>query len=316
MIERVDAGARPAGEKGEGEAPSPRGTYRCGFIAIVGRPNVGKSTLLNQIVGHKVAIVTPKPQTTRSRILGVKTLPDAQLIFVDTPGLHRARTLINRRMVETAEGVLAECDVVLWVVDAVAGVTAADEKLAERFAERRGPLCVALNKIDLVARPRLLPVLADLHARLPGSDVVPVSARGGENLPALENLLVSMLPEGPRCYEADTLTDQTERTLVQEVVREQVLLQTKEEVPYGVAVTVDTFEDKGNLAVVAATIHVERASHKGMVIGARGRRIKEIGSAARHDLEGLLGRRLHLELFVRVQENWTTRPRLLREFGL
>lgn len=300
----------------DGERASPQATHRCGFVAIVGRPNVGKSTLLNQFVGHKVAIVTPKPQTTRSRIVGIKTRDDAQLIFVDTPGLHRARTLINRRMVETAEAVLAECDVVLWVVDAVAGVTAADEVLAQRFVERQATLCVALNKVDLLARRRLLPLLADIHERLPRCDVVPVSARDGENLPALENVLVSMLPPGPRCYEADTLTDQSERVLVQEIVREQVLLQTKEEVPYGVAVTVDTFEDKGRVAVVAATIHVERASHKGMVIGARGKRIKEIGSAARRDLEHVLGRRLHLDLFVRVQENWTTRPRLLREFGL
>jgi GTPase len=299
---------------------SPASGHRSGFVALVGRPNVGKSTLLNQLVGEKVAIVTPKPQTTRGRIVGIKTLPQAQLIFIDTPGLHQARTLINRRMVEVAESAIAEADVVVWLLDGETGITPADRHIAERLRAERRSLLVALNKIDRRARNDLLPLLAQLDQLLPGRDVVPISALRATNLQELVDQIVRVLPEGPRFYDADTLTDQTERMLVQEVVREQVLLQTREEIPYSVAVTVDKFEEKGRrgraLAVISATIHVERDSQKGIVIGARAARIKEIGRAARVELERMLGRRIYLELFVRVQEEWTTRAALLKEFGL
>lgn len=314
-------------------APAERGalTHRSGFVAIVGRPNVGKSTLLNQLLGQKVAIVTPKPQTTRGRILGIKTLPDAQIVFIDTPGLHRPRDLINRRMVQIAERAAGEADVLLWVVDAVDGITPADRNIAAQLAgacgadapaagdrrqARRQTVVVALNKIDRVGRNALLPHLATLDALLPGCDVIPVSALDGANADELVAHLVRILPAGPRYYDAETITDQTERMLVQEAVREQVLLQTREEVPYAVAVTVDTFEDKGRLAVIAATIHVERESQKAIVIGRGGSRIKAIGTAARHELQRLIGRRVHLELFVRVQAEWTTHEARLKEFGL
>lgn len=290
--------------------------HRSGFVAIVGRPNVGKSTLLNRILGQKVAIVTPKPQTTRSRILGIKTLPDAQLVFIDTPGLHRPRTLINRRMVETARRAIAEADVTLWVVDASEGVTPADREIGAQLVEGGRPLCVALNKIDLVSRTALLPVLGDLATLAPDRDVVPVSAETGANLDTLLRQLVAAVPPGPRYYDPETYTDQTERVLAQEVIREQILLQTRQEVPYAVAVTVDSFEDKGRLAVIRATIHVERDSQKGIIIGAGGARLKSIGTAARQELERLLDRRIHLELYVRVQADWTTREALLREFGI
>jgi GTPase len=290
--------------------------HRSGFVAIIGRPNVGKSTLLNQLLGQKVAIVTPKPQTTRSRIIGIKTRSDAQIVFVDTPGLHQPRSLLNRRMVESAERAVEEADLLLWVIDATAGVTPEDRRIAARLLARPRPMCVVLNKIDRLHRDQLIPILAQLDGLVPGTDVVPVSASEGKNLDTLEEQIVSQLPEGPRYYEAETLTDQTERVLVQEVVREQVLLQTRSEVPYCVAVTVDRFEERGNLAVVAATIHVDRESQKGILIGARATRIKAIGRAARLELEEMIGRRLYLELFVRVQEDWTTREALLREFGL
>ncbi len=288
--------------------------HHSGFVAIVGRPNVGKSSLLNQLLGQKIAIVTPKPQTTRGRILGIKTLPRAQIIFIDTPGLHRPRTLINRRMVEVAERAVAEADLLLWVVDAAAGITPVDRDLAAQLASR--PLCVVLNKIDRLKRVQLLPLLATLDQLAPGRDVVPVSARDKTNLDELLAHIVRMLPEGPPYYEPDTCTDQTERMLAREVVREQVLLQTRDEVPYAVAVTVDQFEDKHALAVISATIHVERASQKGILIGQHGARIKEIGRAARLELEQLLGRRIYLELFVRVQEDWSQHEALLKEFGL
>ena len=290
--------------------------HRSGFIAIIGRPNVGKSTLLNHLLGQKVAIVTPKPQTTRGRILGVKTLPHAQLVFIDTPGLHRPRNLINRRMVQVAERAAEEADLLLWVVDGVEGVTAADRAIAARLKEGVRPVVVVVNKIDRLSKSALLPRLAAIDELLPGRDVIPASARSGANLDELLAHLVRVLPVGPRYYDEDTLTDQTERVLVQEAVREQVLLQTRDEVPYAVAVTVDTFEDKGDVAVIAATIHVERKSQKGIVIGQRGAKIKEIGTAARRELERLLGRRVYLELFVRVQEEWTKREARLKEFGL
>ena len=236
---------------------SPPPAHRSGFVAIIGRPNVGKSTLLNRILGQKVAIVTPKPQTTRGRILGIHTLPEAQIVFFDTPGLHTPRDLINRRMVNVAERAVGEADVVLWVVAAAEGITAGDREIADRLQREARRVCVALNKIDCVRPHDLLPLLATLEALLPDTDVVPVSAQTGDNLPALIEQVVRLLPEGPRYYEADTFTDQTERMLAQEVVREQVLLQTRQEIPYAVAVTVDQFEDKGNLAVISATIHEE-----------------------------------------------------------
>jgi GTPase len=297
------------------ETTAPGETHRSGFVAIIGRPNVGKSTLLNQLMGQKVAIVTPKPQTTRGRILGIKTLADAQIIFIDTPGLHTPHTLINQRMVEVAERAVDEADVRLWVVDAMQGITREDRHIAERLRGSRST-CIALNKIDRLPRSQLLPILAALDALLPGHDIVPVSALTAANLDALLAVVVRALPPGPRYYDPDTFTDQTERMLAQEAVREQVLLQTRDEVPYAVAVTIDKFEDKNDLAVIGATIHVERAAQKGILIGAGGSRIKEIGQAARLELERLLGRRVYLELFVRVQEEWTRHEARLKEFGL
>jgi len=299
-----------------GSDHTPPAQHRSGFVAIIGRPNVGKSTLLNQLLGQKVAIVTPKPQTTRGRILGIKTLENAQIIFIDTPGLHQPRNLINRRMVKVAERAAGEADLRLWVVDAEEGITAADRAIAERLRAAKAPTCVVLNKIDKVSRRDLLPMLAALDRILPERDVVPVSALRQTNFKELLDQIVRLLPEGPRYYGPEEFTDQTERMLAQEVVREKVLLQTRAEVPYAVAVTVDKFEDKGNLAVITATIHVERESQKAIVIGAGGARIKEIGRAARLELEQMLGRRVYLELFVRVQEEWTKREALLKEFGL
>jgi len=303
-------------DRGSPESPHAPPHHRSGFVAIIGRPNVGKSTLLNQLLGQKVAIVTPKPQTTRGRILGIKTLENAQIIFIDTPGLHRPRNLITRRMVEVAERAAEEADLRLWVVDAGEGITAADRAIAERLRAEKAPTCAVLNKIDKVSRNDLLPMLAGLDQILPGRDVVPVSALRRTNFKELLDQIVRLLPEGPRYYDPEEFTDQTERMLAQEVVREKVLLQMRAEIPYAVAVTVDKFEDKGNLAVITASIHVERESQKAIMIGAGGARIKEIGRAARLELEQMLGRRVYLELFVRVQQEWTKREALLKEFGL
>ena len=292
--------------------------HRSGFVSIVGRPNVGKSTLLNRILGRKIAAVTPKPQTTRRRLLGIKTRETAQLLFLDTPGIHSSRDLLTERMVERAVQTLSEGDVVLWVVSAPDGLTAADRDVATRLPQRGKPLVVAVNKIDAVAKAALLPLIAAIAELVPEQPVVPVSAQTGENVEELLRTVESLLPEGPRFYPPDELTDEPERAIAAEIVREKVMLATRDEVPYAVAVSIDAFEEKPakQLVVISATIHVARDSQKPIIIGDRGTRLKSIGQSARRDLEALLGTRVYLELFVRVQENWTALPARLRDFGL
>jgi GTP-binding protein Era len=292
--------------------------HRTGHAAIVGRPNVGKSTLLNALVGTKVAIVTPKPQTTRNRVVGIRTLPEAQIVFLDTPGIHPARSLLNQRMVEVAREVVGGADVVLFVLDATAGVTPADRELAESLAGARPTTIVVLNKRDKVAPPTLLPVMRELGGLLPGRDVIPASARTGENVEQLLAVVVAAMPAGERLYPEEQYTTETERFLVQELVREQLFLQTEQEVPYDTAVEVEAFEEKrdGEVVVVRASIVVDRPSQRAIVIGAGGARLREIGRRARLELEALLGSRLFLELFVRVEPGWARNPRRLRELGL
>jgi GTP-binding protein Era len=292
--------------------------HRAGTAVIVGRPNVGKSTLVNALVGQKVAIVTPRPQTTRTRIVGIRTLPDAQLVLVDTPGLHQARSLLNRRMVDLARSSLAEADVAVLVIDAAAKLTAGDREIAEGLAATKAPTVVVLNKIDLIAKSKLLPLMAALAEILPGADLVPASARTGAGVGAVLEVVVGKLSEGPPLHPADDFTTETERSLVQELVREQIFLATRDEVPYGVAVLIDEFTEKPekDLTVVKATILVDRESHKPIVLGAKGERIKAIGTTARREIEGLLGTKVFLELFVRVEPGWAESPRRLAELGL
>src|SRR5204863_3896477 len=247
--------------------------HRAGYAAIVGRPNVGKSTLLNALVGAKVAIVTPKPQTTRNRILGIRTLPEAQVVFLDTPGIHEARSLLNRRMVEVARQALGDADVVVLVVEATAGVTPADGELARGLAALARPTVVVLSKLDLVRPPVLLPVMEAIGQLLPGREIIPVGARTGENVRVVLDAVVKALPEGPRLYPEDEYTAESERFLAQELIREQLFCQTEEEIPYGTAVQVEEFSAKADLLVVRATILVDRPNHKGIVIGARGTRL-------------------------------------------
>lgn len=293
--------------------------YRCGFVALVGRPNVGKSTLLNTLVGVKVAIVTPKPQTTRNRIVGIKTLPQAQLIFVDTPGIHRhPGSLLNQRMVEAALYVLQETDVVLFLVDAQRGVIPADEEIAQRLSSARVPVVVVVNKIDLVSRTALLPLLERLATLLPERDIVPVSALTGENTAELLNTIIAALPVSPALYPSDELTDQSERVLAQEVVREQLFLHTQQEIPYATAVVVEEFNEKPEkqLLLIRAVIYVERSSQRAIIIGDRGSRLKQIGQAARLQLEAFFGCKVFLELFVKVAKGWTNNLAMLKELGL
>lgn len=307
-----------SGETARNEGPGETQPHRSGFVAIVGRPNVGKSTLLNQLLGEKIAIVTPKPQTTRNRIRGIKTVANAQIVLLDTPGIHRAHSVMNRRMVETALKTLDEVDGVLWLVDASTGIGREDEDIARTLSRSETAALILLNKVDSVAKGKLLPLMERLAELLPGREIVPVSALKGEGVALLLDLIIKQLPEGPRYYPEEELTDQTERFLAAEIIREKVFLLTREEIPYGTAVTVEEFSEKEarNLIVIKATIHADRDSHKPILIGKKGSMLKEIGKRAREELELLLGCRIFLELFVKVHRGWTEDPNALAELGL
>jgi GTPase len=291
--------------------------YRCGFAALVGRPNVGKSTLLNALVGTKLSIVTPRPQTTRHRILGVSSGAQAQIAFLDTPGLHaRADRALNKAMNRTAAAALEEADVAVLVVTALEW-TAEDELVLARIARAQRPALAVVNKIDRVRpRARLLPYLAELGARHPFLAIVPVSALRADNIEDLRNVIAAHLPRSPALYPQGELTDRGLSFRIAEMIREKLTLELNQEVPYGIAVEVERLtEEEGQLSVDAA-IWVDRAGQKPIVIGARGERLKRVGRAARLALNGILGRRLHLNLWVKVRENWADNARALRELGV
>lgn len=292
--------------------------YRAGFIALVGRTNAGKSTLLNQLLGRKLAIVTPKPQTTRHRILGVATRPDGQFIFVDTPGIHDPRNLLGERMLDVARKSLAESDVALWVIDARVGIGEEDRRFLGKLAKEKRAVVVALNKIDLLKPAELLPMLQELSDGLPGLHVVPISARRGENTEELLATLAETLPESQPLFPTDFETDLPERFFAAEMVREQLLLTTHQEVPYQAAVQIEDFQEKieKNLVVIHAQIVVARTSQRAIVLGDKGSRIKEIGRRSRVELEAFLGVRVYLDLHVKVDSRWFARPRSLAELGL
>jgi GTPase len=293
-------------------------SFRSGYIAIIGRPNVGKSTLLNQILGEKVAIVSPKPQTTRNRVSGIRTTAVSQIIFIDTPGIHQGHSLMNRRLMDTALHTLDDVDGVLWLLDAHDKIKQEEERIAETLRGVETPVLILLNKMDLVSKGKLLPLMERCAQLLPDKEIVPVSALKGEGLDIVLNIVEGWLPVGPQYFTEGEHTDQSERFLASEIVREKVFLLTREEIPYGVAVTIDEFTEKEekNLIVIGATIHTERDSHKGILIGKHGSMLKEIGKQAREELESLLGCRIFLELFVRVDPGWTQNPQALIEMGL
>lgn len=301
------------------EGTRPEGvTHRSGFVAIVGRPNVGKSTLLNQFLGEKIAIVSPKPQTTRNRITGIRTTPGSQIVFLDTPGIHRAHSLMNRRMVEVALKTLREVEVALWLLDAREGTRREDEDIARTLKESRATTLILLNKMDLISKGKLLPLMERCSVLLPEREIIPISALKGENVSLVLEQIEKFLPAGPRYYPEGEVTDQTERFVASEIIREKIFLLTREEIPYGTAVSIDEFAEKEekNLVVIKATIHVEREAHRPILIGKKGAMLKEIGIQARGELESLLGCKLFLELFVKVQRGWTQDPHALTELGL
>lgn len=286
-----------------------------GFVALVGRPNAGKSTLLNRLVGEKLAIVSDKPQTTRNRIVGVRRYPEGEVVFIDTPGIHRPLHRLNVRMVDAAVETLRDADVVVAVVDASEPPGAGDRFLMDMLRHVRVPRVLALNKADLVDKPTLLPRMAAYHEAPGFTDIVPISALTGDNVDRLEQVLLSHLPEGEPQYPEDYLTDQPERFFVAELVREQVLRQTRDELPFSTAVVVDKFEE-GPLLRLYCSILVERESQKPILIGKGGAAIKAIGTAAREELERFFQTKVFLDLHVKVRERWREDERTLDELGV
>jgi GTP-binding protein Era len=292
---------------------------RFGFVSLIGRPNAGKSTLLNRLVGTKLAIVSDKPQTTRTRILGVRNYPDAQVVYLDTPGIHRPLHRMNVRMVDTAVDTIRSADVVGVVVDASEPAGHGTDFLLNLVKDARGPLLLILNKIDLIRKPRLLPIIAEYARRGNFAEIVPVSAATGDNVDRLEQVIRDRLPEGEPLYPAEYLTDQPERVLAAEIVREQVLRLTRAEIPFSSAVAIDRFEEperEGGLLRLYASVLVDRESQKAIVIGRGGEMIKQIGTAARIELERFFGRRVFLDLRVQVKSEWREDDRVLRDLGL
>ncbi|RME32723.1 MAG: GTPase Era [Deltaproteobacteria bacterium] len=291
--------------------------FRSGFAALVGRPNVGKSTLLNRILGQKIAITSPKPQTTRNRILGICHQDSSQILFLDTPGIHSHRgNKLNRWMVEQAFAALEDVDVILLLVEADRPVEL-EERLRQGLGRAGRPVVLVLNKIDRVTPADLLAVIDAWRKTADFAEIVPVSALTGDNVDRLVSVVTGYLPEGPPLYPDDMVTDLPERFLVAEMIREQVLRKLEQEIPYGVAVQVESFEEdeQRDLVVIHAVIHLERESHKRILVGKQGRMIRAIGADARKAIERLLGTRVFLHLFARVDRNWTRSDRLLREFG-
>ena len=291
--------------------------HKSGFVAIVGAPNVGKSTLLNRILGEKISITSQKPQTTRNRVLGVLHRPAAQMIFIDTPGVHRAKRLLNVRIVETALNAVGDADLLLIMIDVAAPDPVSEKLMVKTLKKSRKSVILALNKVDRVNKQDLLAIIERWSAVYPFEAIVPISAADGTQVDELIESLEKHLPTGPPYFPSDTLTDMSERFIAAELIREKVFRLTGEEIPYAAAVTVDSFKQQQNGALVRihATIHLERESQKGIVLGRKGAKIKQIGSAAREDIQRLLGTKVFLALFVRVQKNWSKDAKALRKLG-
>lgn len=291
--------------------------FHSGFVALVGTPNAGKSTLLNRMLGEKISITSRKPQTTRNRILGIVHRPAAQFVFIDTPGVHRAQQPLNVRIVDTALSALGDVDLILLVADALRPDRQAENFLLNRLADAGKPVILAVNKIDRMAPNQLIEIIDRWSKRWAFKQIIPISALHGTQVEDLLQVMEGMLPEGPPFYADDMLTDSAERFIVAEMIREKVFRLTGEEIPYATAVTVEVFKEtqQGKMVRITATIHVERDSQKGMIIGRGGKKLKQIGQAAREDIEKLLSTKVYLELFVRVQKNWTRDTRALRKFG-
>lgn len=294
---------------------SENNNFKSGFITVVGRPNVGKSTLINTLVGEKISAVSDKPNTTRNRILGIRTLPNAQLIFLDTPGIHKARGTLGKAMVHTAMSAVQEADVILMMIEVKEPFGRGDSFIIENLPK---PAVLVINKIDTIKKNEILPILEGSN-KFEGKfkEIIPISAVNADGTQELLDTIVKYLPEGPRYFPEDMITDQPERFIVAEFIREKIFTLTQQEIPYQTAVVIEEFQEipEKNLINISAVIYVERSNHKGILIGKKGEMLKEIGTLARADIERILGAKVFLELWVKVKGKWSHRENLIREFG-
>ena len=289
--------------------------YKAGFVSIIGRPNVGKSTLMNHIIGQKIAITSSKPQTTRNRIQTVYTCDDGQIVFVDTPGIHKAKNKLGDYMVNTAYGSMNGVDVLLWLVEPTTYIGAGEKSILEQIKKAKLPTILVINKTDTVKKAEILPVIDTYSKEYDFEQIIPVSAKKGEGISELINNIMKYLPYGQPFYDEDTITDQPERQIVAEMIREKVLRSMGDEIPHGVAVAIDAMKYEGKMCNIDATIICERDSHKGMIIGKHGSKLKEIGSLARVDIEEMLQCKVFLQLWVKVKKDWRDSDFLLKNFG-
>lgn len=292
-------------------------SFKSGFIALIGRPNVGKSTLMNRMIGQKIAITSSKPQTTRNRIQTVYTDERGQMIFLDTPGIHKAKNKLGDYMVETAESTLSDADVVLWLVEPTNYIGAGEQYIIEKLKACGTPVILVINKIDKVKKEEILEFIATYAKAMEFAEVIPVSALKGQNTDHLKEVLFEYLPEGPMYYDEDTVTDQPERQIAAEMIREKALRNLAEEVPHGIAVTIENMHERpgGTLIDIDATIICERDSHKGIIIGKQGAMLKKIGQDARKEIEMMVGCKVNLQLWVKVKKDWRDSDVMLKNFG-
>ena len=292
-----------------------REDFRSGFVTLIGRPNVGKSTLMNYLVGQKIAITSKNPQTTRNRIQTVLTTEEGQIIFVDTPGIHKAKNKLGEYMVNVARQTLNEVDVILWLVEPATFIGAGEQHIIQQLKKVNTPVILVINKIDSVKKEEILPAIAAYKDKLDFAEIVPVSARSGENTDELLKTVMQYMPYGPLYYDEDTVTDQPERQIVAELIREKALHCLEEEIPHGIAVTIESMKKKGKITHIDATIICERDSHKGIIIGKQGNMLKKIGSTARYEIEKMLDCQVNLKLWVKVKKDWRDSEFLMKNFG-
>ena len=289
--------------------------FKSGFVTLIGRPNVGKSTLMNHLIGQKIAITSNKPQTTRNKIQTVLTTDEGQIIFVDTPGIHKAKNKLGEYMVNVAEKSLNEVDVVLWLVEPSNFIGAGEQHIIEKLKRVTTPVVLVINKIDMVKKEEVFEFIETYSKQFEFADIVPVSARKGDNCDELVKVIMKYLPYGPMFYDEDTITDQPERQIVAELIREKALHSLQEEIPHGIAVAIDRMKMERRVMHIDATIICERDSHKGIIIGKQGAMLKKIGSTARYEIERLLDCKVNLKLWVKVQKNWRDSDFLMKNFG-
>ena len=289
--------------------------YKAGFVTLIGRPNVGKSTLMNKLIGQKIAITSNKPQTTRNRIQTVYTSEEGQIVFLDTPGIHKAKNKLGDYMVGVAERTLSEVDVILWLVEPSNFIGAGEQHIIEQLKKTKTPVILVINKIDMVKKEEILTFIDTYRKQLDFQEIVPVSALKGDNTETLISCIMKYLPYGPAFYDEDTITDQPMRQIVAELIREKALRSLDEEIPHGVAVSIESMKYRKNICDIEATIVCERDSHKGIIIGKGGSMLKKIGSTARPDIEDLLEMQVNLQLWVKVKKDWRDSDFLLKNFG-